>query len=107
MASLMDNPRDKSVEIVKTAIAQGKTIAAQDYGVYILALAGALNGKKYAISSEEKDLIYGGIYQGEGIVQDGNIITSGVCPLLTKLTNKTDGTNKLTQKFIDALLSRQ
>jgi len=107
MASLMDNPRDKSVEIVKTAIAQGKPIAAQDYGVYILALAGALNGKKYAISSEEKDLIYGGVYKGEGVVQDGNIITSGVCPFYAKYTGISDYSSKLTQKFIDTLISRQ
>jgi len=48
------SPRSKETEIVIKAVSQGKPIAAQDYGVYILAVAGAMNGKKFAMNSDEK-----------------------------------------------------
>ena len=39
-----------------------------------------------------------------GVVQDGNIITSGICPAVAKYNAPvTDETPELTQKLIDAL----
>ena len=38
----------------------------------------------------------GAIFCGNGVIQDGNIITSGTCPWMAKLTGHKDGTAKLT-----------
>jgi hypothetical protein len=40
-----------------------------------------------------------------GVVQDENIITSGICPMETKMTGKNDGTSDLTGKLIQAIKS--
>jgi protease I len=98
-------PPDEAVEIVKKGMALGKPMAAQVGGVLILNAAGVLDGKQFALFSELKDLIPNGIYKGEGVVQDGNIITSGICPYLAQFTSQADGTPELTQKFIDTLAS--
>jgi hypothetical protein len=45
------------------------------------------------------------IYNGTGVVQDENIITSGICPMETKMTGKNDGTSDLTGKLIQAIKS--
>ena len=37
-----------------------------------------------------------GIYSGRGVVQDGNIMTSGTCPMMAKMTGYKDGTAELT-----------
>lgn len=47
-----------------------------------------------------------GIYRGNGVVQDGNIITSGICPMMAKLTGVQDGTARLTQKLIQEIKTR-
>ena len=49
----------------------------------------------------------GGIYNGTGIVQDGNIITSGVCPLWSREKELKDGTSELTQALIEAIKTKQ
>ncbi len=48
----------------------------------------------------------GGIYSGDGVVQDGKIITSGVCPMLARNSGKQDGTVKLTETFIAAIRAK-
>ena len=45
----------------------------------------------------------GAIYSGRNVVQDGNIITSGVCPYLERMTGLPDQTTKLTELFIAEL----
>jgi hypothetical protein len=40
------------------------------------------------------------ISSGDGVVQDGNIITSGICPHMAKMGGKQDGTSKLTEALI-------
>jgi hypothetical protein len=69
-----------------------------------------LSGKKYAFAKEEvesvpalKDAIYG----GEGIVKDGKIITSGVCPYMTKTKGLQDGTVALTKALITELAANK
>jgi putative intracellular protease/amidase len=103
----------EAVEIVKQAAAEGKPVAAQLSGVTILAKAGILKGKKYAFLSDplkpnprRKHIdpnFTGAIYSGRGVVHDGNIITSGVCPLAAKYFGAPDGTAELTKTFIAEL----
>ncbi|MCX6031361.1 MAG: DJ-1/PfpI family protein [Chloroflexi bacterium] len=103
----MDPPKPppEAVRIAKEAVAAGKPVAAQVGGVTILDAAGVLDGKKFAMVADMKDVISRGSYVGEGVVQDGKLITSGVCPYIAKFTGKPDGTAELTQKFIDLLAS--
>jgi len=85
---------------------EGKPIAAQTGAVMILAKAGALNGKKYAFPNDNMTnpamfpAFRLGNYSGNGVVQDSNIITSGVCPMHAKMTGSQDGTVALTQALI-------
>lgn len=97
-------PQEAS-QVVKQAVAAGKLVAAQFGAVYTLAEAGVLTGKRYAIFSEPKEdtRFAGATYSGNGVVQDGNIITSGICPYMAREQSLTDGTPKLTQTLIDEL----
>ena len=105
MAVPLDPPRPpaEALEIAKKAVAQGKPVAAQVGGVALLGMAGVLEGKQFALFDELKSLVPGGIHKGQGVVQDGNIITSGICPYMAQGTGNPDGTAELTQKLIDAL----
>jgi len=107
------NERDvpEMVAIVEKAVEAGKPVAAQFGGVVYLARAGVLKGKKYSLG-EEVDLnmapeFKGGIYSGTGIVQDGNIITSGVCPFWSREEGLRDGTPGLTKALIEAIKAKQ
>lgn len=93
----------EAVEIAREAVAEGKPVAAQDVGVAILGTAGALDGKQYAYFSQYGKFAPKGIYKGVGVVQDGNIITSGSCPYVAMNGGPKDTTTELTQKFIDLL----
>ena len=74
----------EAVEIAKQAVTQGKPVAAQDSAVLILARADVLDGKQFAIGADKQNLVLKGIFKGYGVVQDGNIITSGSCPYRVK-----------------------
>ena len=100
-------PPAEAVRIAKEAVAQGKPVAAQNGGVVTLSAAGALNGKQFALLEDPGARMPGGIYKGTGVVQDGNIITSGTCPYMAKMTGLQDGTSELTQKLIDLLAASQ
>jgi putative intracellular protease/amidase len=94
------------VDLVKRAFSQGKPVAAQFNAVITLAKAGVLAGKKYAYANEPPKYDEGfkdGTYAGSGVVQDGIIITSGVCPWTAKSSDAPDGTPKLTEMFIAEL----
>jgi len=91
---------------IKAFAAMGKPIAAQTSGVVLLARAGVLSGKKFAIASgwvERNPELKSGIESGDGIVQDGRVITSGVCPYMAKEQGRPDGTSKLTQALLAEL----
>jgi putative intracellular protease/amidase len=91
----------EAAQVVKLAVTAGIPVAAQFGSVHILAEAGALKGKKYAIYEEpEEERFAGATYAGNGIVKDGNIITSGICPFAAREENLTDGTPELTQALI-------
>ena len=96
-------PPAEAVRIAKEAVAQGKPVAAQNGGGVTLSAAGALNGKQFALLQDPGARMPGGSYKGTGVVQDGNIITSGTCPYMARMTGLQDGTSELTQKLIDSL----
>jgi protease I len=89
------------IATARSAYEKGMPIAAQVSGVGTLAKAKILEGKNYggfsAISSS------GGTYQGNGVVQDGKIITSGSCPNAALYFKWKDGTPELMEAFIRLL----
>ena len=106
----------EAVAIVKKALSEGKPVAAAANSSIILAEAGVLKGKKYAFlvdpltTTETRKRtdprFIDAIYSGPGVVQDGKIITSGVCPNLERVYAMENGTIKLTQTFIAAIGSK-
>ena len=104
-------PTKEAIALVKKVVDKDKPIAAQTGSILILGRAGVLNGKKYAfpqkiINPDMYPELKNGIYSGSGVVQDGNIITSGLCPSAAKRTGGQDGTAELTQKLIQEIKSR-
>lgn len=101
------------IAIVKKALSDGKPVAANGNAPVILAEAGVLKGKKYSflrdplIQTPTYDFTLpafkDAIYSGSGLVQDGLIITSGICPTLEKVFGMENGTVKLTKAFIAAV----
>jgi putative intracellular protease/amidase len=97
----------EAVAFVKKIANEGKPIAAQIGGVLILGEAGVLKDKKFAFKDEKDSnpsmypMLSNGIYSGRGVIKDGNIITSGTCPLMEKVYGYKDGTSELTQMLID------
>jgi putative intracellular protease/amidase len=97
-------PPEEAVKMVKEAAAAGKPVAAQLGSIRTLAKAGLLKGKKYASVLEYEDPYFeGSIRSGTGIVRDGNIITSGVCPFMARENQIQDGTEALVSALIDAI----
>ena len=93
-----------AIEIVKQMYNRGLPIAAQGGGVDVLVKAGILAGKKYA-----SILVYDpkGTDIGAGVVQDGKLITSGICPNLARMGMGKDGTEELMTGFLrDAGINR-
>jgi len=88
---------DEAVRIVTGAAAAEKPIAAQRGSLFILSRAGLLKGRKYAYVVA---MFPEGIYSGSGVVQDGNIMTSAICPF-TAFPG--DGTAELTRMLIKSL----
>jgi putative intracellular protease/amidase len=83
--------------MVAEAAAQNKPIAALDLGVVLLDQPGILDGVHYAYRSNEFPQ---GIYDGKGVVRDGNIITSGCCALSSR---GGECVAELTQHLIEAV----
>jgi len=106
----------KVIEIVKKALSNGKPVAANGNAATTLAEAGVLKGKKYsfqrdplkptATSTLTDDRFTDAIYSGSGMVQDGQIITSGVCANIEKVQGMENGTVKLTKTFIAAVATK-
>jgi putative intracellular protease/amidase len=94
------NIADDAVAMVAEAAALNKPIAALHGSIFTLAEAGLLDGRHYAY---EDDAFPEGIYDGTGVVQDGNIITSGICSRAASYYSLPDGTAELTQKLIEAV----
>jgi len=92
--------RSEEVAIAKQAVAEGKPVAPQHKGVLMLGEAGILAGKQYAflVGLRHRPGFADTTYYGKGVVQDGNIITSGICP-----RSPGDGTVEFTQLLIAEL----
>jgi len=101
------DPNLEVVSFIKEISMEGKPMASQTLSVADFAKAGLLLDKKYAFTLDpdvdEYPEFKGGIYSGEGVIQDGNIITSGTCPWKAREYGLLDGTQKLTQLFIEAV----
>lgn len=100
------------INFVKKVVKAGKPIAAQLGAVLILGKAGVLKGKKFAFLDEKDEnvnmypVFKSGIYSGKGVVKDGNIITSGVCPWMAKEKGYKDGTDELTRTLINVIKAK-
>lgn len=106
---VVDATTDETVNFVKSITQKNKPIAAQVASVYLLAEAGALEGKEYALYGDQsaKSAFKGSTYAGKGVVQDGNIITSGGCPWAEHNKRGTDRTIELTETFIELLSAEE
>jgi putative intracellular protease/amidase len=94
----------ESVALVKKAISTGKPVAAQRGSVLALAKAGALNGKRFAEATEPKNPYFeGAIYSGTGVVRDGLVVTSGICPYVSRQLKTSDETEQLTLTLVQAI----
>ena len=97
----------EGVALIKAVVAAGKPLAAQTGSVVLLARAGVLTGKNYAGAgkawAEEHPELKVAVYSGDGIVQDGRIITAGICPYTAKQQKLPDGTSRLTEALIAEL----
>jgi putative intracellular protease/amidase len=91
----------KAIGIVRKAVAGNRVVAAQHGSVVVLQRAGVLKKKKYAF---ERRVFSEGVYAGTGVIQDGNLITSGTCPYLARETGRPDGTLELTRLLIDSIV---
>jgi len=100
----------EAVLMVKQAITQGKPVAASHSSVNVLAEAGVLAGKRYSFRYDPQiryPSFTGAIYGGIGVVQDGNIITCGICPPVSEGQGFPDCTVELIQAFITALTPKK
>lgn len=106
---VVDTVTQETVHFVKSIAKKDKPIAAQVASVYLLAEAGLLNGRKYALYSDQgdKNAFYGSVYGGNGVVQDGKVVTSGGCPWMEHRNRGKDRTAELTQSFMDVLHAEQ
>lgn len=94
----------EAIALIKNALAAGKPVAAQTGSVWPLALAGALKGKKYAFAMEEKSSHFAGAtFAGTGVVRDGLVITSGICPFMTLKSGMKDGTEEVARVLAAAM----
>jgi putative intracellular protease/amidase len=86
----------EAIDLVKGAVATGKPVAAQTGSLWTLAKAGVLKGKKYAYAFAEKHSYFeGATFAGTGVVRDGLILTSGLCPHMARTLKTNDGSEAL------------
>ena len=90
--------------LVRSAVAAGKPVAAQTGSLWTLAKAGLLKGKKYAYAFAEKSTHFSGAtFAGTGVVRDGLVITSGICPYMALKAKMKDGTKELALTLAKAM----
>ena len=93
---------DEVIMLVKGVT--NKPIAAQLGSIQILAKAGLLKDKKYASAiAFDNSYFEGSVLTGTGVVKDGNIITSGVCPYMARQKEMKDGTQELANALVKAI----
>ena len=92
--------------LVREAVVAGKPVAAQTGSVITLARAGVLVGKKFAYLDDSVTDVpeFDGLkHAGQGVVRDGVVFTSGICPYAAREQGLEDGTQALTGAFIEKL----
>ena len=98
---------EKVDALVAKAVMSGLPVAAARGSIPTLAKAGGINNRKYAfaekVDTDKRPEFAGGTFMGTGVVRDTNIITSAICPMAARKLNMPDGTEGLTQAFIEAL----
>jgi putative intracellular protease/amidase len=98
----------EAITLVQGAVAAGKPVAAQTGSLWTLAKAGLLKGKKYAYAFEEKSPRFeGAIFAGTGVVRDGLILTSGLCPHMARTMKTGDGTEPLALALAEAMKEKK
>jgi protease I len=94
----------EALNLVREAVAAGKPVAAQTGSLWTLAKAGLLKGKKYAYAFAEKSPRFeGAIFGGTGVVRDGLILTSGLCPHMARTLKTNDGTQQLALALVEVM----
>ncbi len=98
---------EKVDALVAQAVMSGLPVAAARGSISTLAKAGGIYNRKYSsptkVDTDKHPEFAGGTFMGTGVVRDANIITSAICPMVARDLNMTDGTEGLTQAFIEAL----
>jgi putative intracellular protease/amidase len=98
----------EAIALVKAAISAGKPVAEQTGSIWTLAKADLLKGKKYAYAfAEHHALFEGATFAGTGIVRDGLVITSGICPYMALKMKTNDGTKDLTLALVQAMKEKK
>jgi protease I len=98
----------EAIALVKKAVSAGKPVAAQTGSLWTLAEAGVLKGKKYAYAMEEKNPYFAGAtFAGTGVVRDGLILTSGICPYMALKSKDKDGTEQLAVALANAMNGKE
>lgn len=100
-------PFPEAVSLVKEILKDQKPVAVQHAAIVILAGAGVMPGLNYAFHAQPDTIQYPlfreSNFSGTGVVRDGPIITSGVCPYIGMLLGLDDGTELLTETFVSAI----
>ncbi len=97
-----------AIALVKKAVSAGKPVAAQTGSLWTLAEAGLLKGRKYAYAMEEQSSYFAGAtFAGTGVVRDGFIVTSGICPYMALKTKDKDGTEQLALALAEAMKEKK
>jgi len=98
----------EAIALVKGAISAGKPVAAQTGSLWTLAKAGLLKGKKYAYAmAEQSPHFAGATFAGTGVVTDGLVITSGICPYFALKAKMKDGTEELALALVEAMKEKK
>jgi putative intracellular protease/amidase len=98
----------EGIALVKKAISAGKPVAAQTGSLWTLAKADLLKGKKYAYAmAEQSPHFAGATFAGTGVVRDGLVITSGICPYMALKAKMNDGTGPLALALVAAMKDRK
>jgi protease I len=98
----------EAINLVKETLAASKPVAAQTGSLWTLAKAGVLKGKKYAYPFAEKSPVFeGAIFGGTGVVRDGLILTSGLCPHMARTLKVKDGTEALALALVEAMKEKK
>ena len=90
-----------AVKILQNMQSRNLPVAAQNGGVLVLDAAGLLKGRNYSISPALKGLVHEreAVLKDPGVVRDGEVVTSAICPNFSQATGMKDETDELVTTF--------